>query len=168
VKQLSQRQRRFCQLYVEGKSPPVAYAEAGYAHDKSYANCYRLLTGNDGVKQEIANLQRIAMQKHEITVESLVRELEEARANAKKAGQPASEVSAVMAKAKLLGLVVDKREVSEKTVDKMDAGEITNLLRERLAGQPELLRLLGIEDDKPAPPAPDGEPANVTKFKKRA
>jgi phage terminase small subunit len=166
VKQLSQRQRRFCQLVVEGKSPPIAYVEAGYKHDKSYANCYRLLTGNDRVKQEILNLQRKAMIKHEVTIESLVEELNEAREHAKKVGQPASEVSSIMAKAKLLGLVIDRREIQEKTLDTMNASEVMNLLRERLGDRaPEMLRLLGIEDQKAAA---DDVPANVTTLKKRA
>jgi hypothetical protein len=48
------------------------------------------------------------MKEHDITVDSLLAELEEARLNAKKMKQPASEISATMGKAKWSCLLLDK------------------------------------------------------------
>jgi phage terminase small subunit len=170
VKQLSQRQRRFCELVVEGKPIAAAYREAGFKHDPSGGNQHKLITGNHLVKREILKLQRQAMTKHQITVDTLIEQLEEARLNAKECKQPASEISATMAVAKLCGLVVDRREIQEKSLDTMNTGEVMALLRERLGDKaPELLKLLGIEDKpQPAPVQAQEPSANVHQLKKKA
>ena len=56
-------------------------------------------------------LQERTAAKAEVTRDSILAELEEARVMAKKNGQPAAAVSASMGKAKLVGLVVDRKEV---------------------------------------------------------
>lgn len=70
-----------------------------------------LLSGE--VQGRLNEIQTKTARKHEITIDSLVLELEEARAvaitNPRSAG---AAVSATMGKAKLLGLVVDKAEHS--------------------------------------------------------
>ena len=52
--------------------------------------------------------------RHEVTVDSLVAELDEARALAIEVKTPSAAVAASMGKAKLLGLIVDKAEHSGK------------------------------------------------------
>jgi hypothetical protein len=59
----------------------------------------------------LRELQERTAAKAEVTRDSILAELEEARVMAKKNGQPAAAVSASMGKAKLVGLVVDRKEV---------------------------------------------------------
>jgi phage terminase small subunit len=66
------------------------------------------------VSQRVNELKSLHRQRHEITVDDLVAELEEARAIAKDNGTPAAMVAATMGKGKLLGLVVDKNEHTAK------------------------------------------------------
>lgn len=55
-----------------------------------------------------------ALKRHEITVDTLVGELEEARQVAKNTEVPSAMVAATMGKGKLLGLIVDKNEHTGK------------------------------------------------------
>jgi hypothetical protein len=63
------------------------------------------------VAARLRELQERTAAKAEVTRDSILAELEEARVMAKKNGQPAAAVSASMGKAKLVGLVVDRKEV---------------------------------------------------------
>jgi choline dehydrogenase-like flavoprotein len=102
------RHERFCQLRAEGKSAAEAYAEAGYLAD--YANAGRL-TRNDQIERRISELQARAARKSEVTVASLVDELEEAREAAHSAEQFSAATQAILGKAKLAGLLRDKVEI---------------------------------------------------------
>lgn len=84
-----------------------AYATAGYKGDRMAAS--RLST-NVNVAQRVAELQGRAAKKAEVTLESLLTELEEARAIALAEKQSSAAVSATMGKAKLTGLLIEKRE----------------------------------------------------------
>jgi hypothetical protein len=70
------------------------------------------------------------VKEHKVTTDSLIQELEDARLNAQKVNQPGSEVSAVMGKARLAGLIIDKREVRDTSVENMDMPQLVALLRE--------------------------------------
>lgn len=72
--------------------------------------CELLKNGNVAVR--VAELQKAAVQRNEITVDDLIRELEEARTAALTAETPQSSasVAATMGKAKLLGFLTDKIE----------------------------------------------------------
>jgi hypothetical protein len=109
-RQLSERQKSFARLVHEQVPAYRAYALAGYR--RHHSNAYRLRE-NEGVKQYLSELEAQTVKRHEVTIDSLLTELEEARLNAKAAKQPSSEVSAVMGKAKLTGLLVDRQEVKE-------------------------------------------------------
>lgn len=67
-----------------------------------------LLSGE--VQGRLGQLQRESAERHNVTIDSLTIELEEARSLAKEEGQAAAAVSATMGKAKLHGLIVDKAE----------------------------------------------------------
>jgi hypothetical protein len=92
AKQLSERAKTFCRLVCENVAPYRAYELAGYRKHRS--NCYRL-SENERVRQQIQEEQAMTLKRHEITVDTLLGQLEEARQNAKTLKQPASEVSAV-------------------------------------------------------------------------
>jgi Terminase small subunit len=126
-RQLSERQKSFVRLIHEQVPPYRAYALAGYRWRDS--NAYRLRE-NEGVKQYLSELEAQTMKRHEVTVDSLLTELEEARLNAKTTRQPAAEISAVMGKAKVSGLLVDRQEV--KQIADMDMDELVQAVRDNM------------------------------------
>lgn len=103
------RHEAFAQALASGKSQAEAYALAGYRPSEPNAS---RLTRNEKVRARVAEIQGKAAQRAVVTVESLAAELEEARALALKSNQSAAAVSATMGKAKLFGLLVEKREHS--------------------------------------------------------
>lgn len=102
------RHEKFVQGLLEGKPANRAYADAGYApHD---GNCIRL-RGNERVKARLAELQAETAANAEVTLQTILADLVDAAAVAKSKGQGQALVSAAMAKAKLLGLDVQRIEV---------------------------------------------------------
>ena len=84
------------------------------------------------------------MKRHDVTVDALLTELEEARLNAKTTKQPAAEISAVMGKAKLTGLLVDRQEV--KDVSNMNMEELIQTVRDNFGDEAEIaLKALGLD-----------------------
>lgn len=108
------RYERFAQGIAKGKSQHDAYIYAGYAPNQK-AKDVRSNAGSLARKPEIAarvaELQAKQAQRIGITVDDLIVELQEMLALAKRVKQPAAGVGAILAKGKLLGLIVDKAEV---------------------------------------------------------
>lgn len=107
------RQERFCLALAEGLAQSRAYIEAGYtargnAAEVEASKMVRL----PKVATRIAELQADAARRSEITVDDLVAELNLMLKLALATKNPAAGVSAVMGKAKLLGLIVDKAEIA--------------------------------------------------------
>jgi phage terminase small subunit len=102
------RQERFVQHLFEGKSATESYALAGYK--PSQPNSSRM-TWNDMVQARLAELQSEAARNSEITVESLLSELETARVQASNLSQLSADVRAVEAKARISGLLVNRTEI---------------------------------------------------------
>lgn len=102
----------FAQGVAKGLTFTRAYEKAGY--EPHQPNASRLIC-NDIVAARVAELQDLAAQKCLVSIEKLTDELEEARnlAMADDKGAAAA-VSAVMAKAKLHGLDVNKTDVNLK------------------------------------------------------
>jgi hypothetical protein len=69
------------------------------------------LKGNEKVQARLAELQEAAAKKSEVTVASLLDELEHARARADGLDQLSAAVKAISEKAKISGLLVQKVEV---------------------------------------------------------
>ncbi|TPI51710.1 MULTISPECIES: terminase small subunit [unclassified Mesorhizobium] len=110
---LNMRQERFCLALAEGLAQSRAYIEAGYtargnAAEVEASKMVRL----PKVATRIAELQADAARRSEITVDDLVAELNLMLKLALATKNPAAGVSAVMGKAKLLGLIVDKAEIA--------------------------------------------------------
>lgn len=103
----NQRHERFAQELAKGKTATEAYALAGYKPDDGNA---ARLTGNDRVQERLAELQGKAAERALVTIETITAELDEDRELARKLGMPAAAVTAVMGKAKLHGLLVDRSE----------------------------------------------------------
>lgn len=116
---LTPKQEAFCQAYIEnGGNASEAYRSAYSAEamkdEVVHVKASELLK-NGKVTVRLASLQAQHAKRHEITVDSLVGELEEARLAAMQNPRGISAaVSAVMGKAKLLGLVTDKLEHTGK------------------------------------------------------
>lgn len=139
---LSEQQERFCRFIAEGMNQRDAYMAAGYKPStvKSADECASRLSSNAKVAARIAELRGKAAKKTELTVAHFAKRLERiaaaaertafmAVASAEGASPADAEMLAVTAKeaadiarqhsmdaAKLLGLVVDKHEVEDKTV----------------------------------------------------
>lgn len=106
------RQERFCLGLAEGLPQSRAYIEAGYtargnAAEVEASKMVRL----PKVATRIAELRADAARRSEITVDDLVAELNLMLKLALATKNPAAGVTAVMGKAKLLGLIIDKAEV---------------------------------------------------------
>ena len=109
---LNARQEAFARNIAEGRSQREAYQCAGYtpASDSvADVNASRLLR-HAQVQSRVRELQTAQAQASKITAEKLLAELEEARGLALSLGQAGAAVAASMGRAKLCGLLVDRRE----------------------------------------------------------
>ena len=112
---LTPKQEAFCYGYVETGNASEAYRQAYNAEkmrpDTVNNKAYGLLQKGE-IRARLDELRAEHKKRHEITVDTLVAELEEARKLAFETDKAAAAVSATMGKAKLLGLVVDKQETA--------------------------------------------------------
>jgi len=113
---MTPKQEQFARLYVETGNASEAYRQAYNADNmkpETVTNeAYKLLQDPD-ISAMVDDLKAEARQRHAVTVDDLLHELEQARAAALAAPTPQSSaaVSATMGKAKMLGLLVDKAEI---------------------------------------------------------
>lgn len=114
------RYERFAQGIAKGKSQHEAYIYAGYGKG-SQAKDVRSNAGTMARRPEvaarIAELQDNQARRIGITIDDLVAELDDMLKLAKRVKHPAAGVGAVLAKGKLLGLIVDRAEI-EGTIRK--------------------------------------------------
>jgi phage terminase small subunit len=116
---LTIKQEKFCMVYVETGNASEAYRQAYNAENMSNEAIWvegSRLMDNPIVSLRIEELKKGHVKRHELTIDDLVAELEEARQAALSAMvvQSSASVAATMGKAKLLGLVVDKNEHTGK------------------------------------------------------
>jgi phage terminase small subunit len=112
---LTPKQEAFVLAYIEIGNASEAYKRA-YNAAKMKAETVRVkaseLLKNGNVTVRLSELQKKHAERHEVTVDSLVSELEEARELAKRTEAPAAMVAATMGKAKITGKIVDKSEIA--------------------------------------------------------
>lgn len=106
---LTPKQEAFARAYVETSNASEAYRRAYNADNmkrESIAVEACKLLDDPNVAQMVQSLKEEALQRHRLTVDDLLRELEEARMAAYQQEKPqaAAMVAASMGKAKLLGL----------------------------------------------------------------
>ena len=116
--QLTLKQENFARFYVELGNATAAYKRAydaeGMQDTTIHVKASELLA-NGKVRVRVDELQAELAARHEITVDTLVEELDEARVKAMADDKGASAaVGAILGKAKLLGFLTDKHEVSGK------------------------------------------------------
>lgn len=117
------RHERFAQERLKGNSVDAAYAAAGF---KPHSGNAARLSGNESVRERIAELQTRAAAKAEITAADIARQLDEDREFAKENKHSAAAVSATLGKAKVLGLIADRHEHTGKNggpIEYRDLGE---------------------------------------------
>lgn len=115
MSKLTPKQEAFCKAYVETGNASEAYRAAYDCEKSKPATINRKakeVLDNGKITARVAQLQKAHQKRHEVTVDSLTKELEEARDLAKKTKSPAAMVSATMGKGKLHGLVIDKSKIA--------------------------------------------------------
>ncbi len=122
---LNARHESFAQGLAQGMTGDEAYAAAGYKPNQNNAS---RLKGKESIKSRVAFLQGEAAERNAVTVDDIVRQLDEARALARERGNAAAMVSATMGKAKVLGLIVDKQVIGLKRIEDMNEHELRALL----------------------------------------
>lgn len=109
------RQERFARSWMRTGIAAEAYLKAGYRTKPGHSTisaASRLLMHVD-VHRRIMELRKQMAARGRVTVDTLVEELDAARGRAQTLDQPSVEVSAVMAKARLTGFLVDRKEIGE-------------------------------------------------------
>jgi len=112
---LTQKQDNFCAAYIETGNGSESYRRAYNAarmKPETIANEASKLLQNPDITMRIGQLRGDAQQRHKLTVDDLINELEEARIIASTGERPQATamVAATMGKAKLLGFDSPKPE----------------------------------------------------------
>ena len=115
---LTPKQEKFCLVYLETGNASEAYRQA-YNTENMKPESINVkaseLLASGKIAVRLSELRAPAIAKAQLTVEDLLRELEEARRLALDTEAPAPAVSATMGKAKLLGL--DKQVIDHQSSD---------------------------------------------------
>lgn len=114
---LTQKQEAFCIAYMETGNASEAYRQAydtSAMTPASVNRCAKSTMDNTKIVSRLAELRAPIIEKAQITVEDLLKELEEARKLAIDTETPSAAVSATMGKAKLLGMDKQVVELSGK------------------------------------------------------
>lgn len=117
--ELTPKQEAFALAYIELGNASEAYRKAYNAKNMKPDSVNRKakeLLDNGKIAARINNLRADHVERHKITVDDLIRELEEARMAAYQQEKPqaGAMVAATMGKAKLLGLEITKTELTGK------------------------------------------------------
>jgi phage terminase small subunit len=134
------KRERFARAYIELGSNRRAYVAAGYRarlwDDLSKSvpvdACAARLLRDAKVTARIQELREAMAKRADITEDSIADELEQARLGAMKCEQHAAAVSATVAKAKLVGLMVDRKEVRQGEIESMTEEELRACLADGL------------------------------------
>jgi phage terminase small subunit len=120
---LTDKQEKFCQLVVELGNKAEAYRESYNTNSSAQVQSVsaQKLLDKPTISLRIEEIREKLKSKHNITVESLLKELEEARTCALTAEtvQSSAAVSATMSKAKLLGM---DKQIIDHNINVSDSG----------------------------------------------
>src|SRR5262245_45762442 len=104
------RHERFAQSLFEGKSADESYVLAGYSENRGNA---ARLKANESISRRLAELQEAAAKSSEVTVQSLLAELQTVCERAGALNQWGTVVKSVAEKAKISGLLTTKIEITD-------------------------------------------------------
>ena len=120
------RHERFAQALFEGQSADEAYVTAGYSENRGNAS---RLKAKESVSMRVADLQSEAAKSSEVSVASLLAELEDARRRGLELSQIGSVVKSIEAKAKVSGRLVQRLEVTDRTPEPPNDASVEDIAR---------------------------------------
>lgn len=156
----NQRHEMFAQAVAHGKTLGDAYVIAGYRGNRGNAS---MLKAREDVSGRIIEIQSAAAKRVEnslvdVTLGSILQELDEARELAISLGQPAAAAAASLGKAKLAGLIIDRKETGLpgefKSLEGMTVDELRAFVRSGTSQPPED----GLRDPEAGDPGGRGAP----------
>ena len=122
---LTKKQQKFVQLYVYHDLTNTECAHrAGYSHPAQVASMLLHHPHYAHIQEKVKELQEGEQKKYEITYEKVARDLLEIRNSAMEDGSYGAAVTAEMGRAKLAGLLIDKKEIRLGRIDQMDKAEV--------------------------------------------
>jgi len=128
--QLTAKQEKFAQLFVHHDLTKKECAlRAGYKSPRSTASILLHQPEYKHVQDRIAELTEAKQLKYGITFEKVSRDLQMIRDAALEDGAYGPAVQAEMGRAKLAGLMIEKKEIKTGKIDQMDRGEVESRLR---------------------------------------
>ena len=140
------------------------YNQTKCAHLAGYENpgvaATRLLSepGYEHVQEKIRDLKAIQRKKNEITFEGIANKLAEIRDVSLADGSYGPAVTAEIARAKLAGLMVDRKELKIHKIDNMSRDQLESRLKELVLQNQIILGTAEVvEDDKTIEDQPDPE-----------
>ena len=140
---LSKMQQKFVQMYVyQDLTNTECALRAGYSHPAEVATQLLRHPKYVHVQAKIRQLQEGEQKKYEITFERVARDLQEIRDRAVEDGKYSAAVQAELGRAKLAGLMVEKKEIKHGRIDQMDRDEVESRLRKLIESNnlaPEIL-----------------------------
>ena len=116
MRQLTLKQETFCHKYIEAGNATEAYRRSYNAGSMKPATINRKaseLMSNGKITARISDLKREHKARHDVTVGKLTEDLRQAVDLAREEKQASAMVSATMALAKLHGLLINKKTVSQ-------------------------------------------------------
>jgi len=144
-KRLSPKQEKFVQLFVyHDLTKKECAIRAGYKSPSVSASTMLHGVQFRHVQDRIAELTESKQLKYGITFDKVSRDLQMIRDAALEDGAYGPAVQAEMGRAKLAGLMVERKEIKTGTIDQMDRGEVEARLR-NLIEKHELVRTETIE-----------------------
>jgi len=120
---MTPKQENFARLYVETGNASEAYRRAydtGRMKPETINNNAHMALKNSEIAAMVAALKAEHAERHDVTVDSITAELDEASKVAMDTANPAAMVSATMGKAKLHGLITDRSKM-EATLSSHEA-----------------------------------------------
>lgn len=121
------KQEKFARLVAEGATYVEAHKKIGLSGNKVAAHRY---ANSAVIVWRVKELRQEAAKRNEVTVDSLIVELEEDRSCARRFEQAGAMVSATVAKGKLVGLFVDRVHHGGKIEVEATADEVVQALGE--------------------------------------
>jgi hypothetical protein len=123
------RHEKFAQGLAKGKTAEKAYVDAGFKANRHNAAA---LARSQHISTRLKELQTKAAEKAGVTIQSLTDELDAIKKAAAGAGQHSAALGAVMGKAKLHGLLIEKKQHSGPNGGAIPI-DLTNVSDEQLA-----------------------------------
>lgn len=144
---LTIKQEAFVLAYIEIGNASEAYRLVYSTSRMKSATVNRMafeLLENRKITARVEQIQEKHRKRHEVTVDSICTELEAARLQALEAGHSSAAIQASMGKAKLHGLLTDKREIAGKDQGPLIVNSPEELTDEQLIA---IIQSTGVEPE---------------------